>query len=524
MAATHVVGVDLAKVWSKDAQGKFEYLTTLAWGDEVEVEEVTSDHVRVVVTGFKREPDGSVRPESLEGFIRPTRSSGLTPGEVVVERDQAKVLKVDFVDVQQGDGAVIETPGGKVILVDGGDNQLFARYAAARFAGTTAASPKEIDAIVVTHGDADHFDGLTKIHESETHSTAFKRLFIAPRRVFHNGLVKRPSTRNGKDVPDAELFGPTKDVGGRTMITELVTDVLGVPDTELNGPFKRWKKALAAWNARGPIEFRRLALGDDDAFDFTADEGIRVDVLGPLTERVDDEDVLPFLGSPSADSHLAVLGTGSRFTGRSASHTINGHSIILHVTYGKVRFLFSGDLNEQAEEALTDAHQSRSLSLRAEVFKVPHHGSADFSARFLKAVAPVVSVVSSGDESARTEHIHPRATVMGALGKYSRPGHDHPLVFVTELVAFFEAEDFVLPEFHVLRDGKVVLEGGEPKTNPKAKPAFFAFSRAAFGIVKVRTDGQRLLVWTNSGQVQLKEAYAFEMDGGRAVPAKVRRG
>jgi hypothetical protein len=34
---------------------------------------------------------------------------------------------------------------------------------------------------------------------------------------------------------------------------------------------------------------------------------------------------------------------------------------------------------------------------------------------------------------------------------------------------------------------------------------------------------QRLLVWTNSGQVQLEEAYAFEMDGDRAVPTKVRR-
>ena len=40
------------------------------------------------------------------------------------------MLKVNFVDVQQGDGAVIESPDGKVILIDGGDNQLFARYLA----------------------------------------------------------------------------------------------------------------------------------------------------------------------------------------------------------------------------------------------------------------------------------------------------------------------------------------------------------------------------------------------------------
>ena len=523
MAATYVVGVDLAKLWSKDAQGKLTYLTTLAWGDEVEVEEVAADHVRVAVTGYRRQPDGSVEPHSLEGVIKPPKSSGVKPAEVVVERAEAGVLKADFVDVQQGDGSVVETPGGKLVLIDGGDNQLFARYLAARFPGTSAGAPKDVDAIVVTHGDADHFEGLTEIHESETHSTAYKRLFISPRRVYHNGLVKRPSTRDGKRVRDVELLGETTEDGDRTMITGLVTDVLGVADAELNQPFRAWKKALAAWNARRPIEFRRLAFGDDDAFDFAADDDVRIDVLGPLTERVGDEEALPFLGSPSAGSHLAVLGTGPRFTGKSASHTINGHSVILQVTYGKVRFLFAGDLNEQAEETLTEAHRERSINLRAEVFKVPHHGSADFSPGFLRAVAPVVSVVSSGDESARKEYIHPRATLVGALGRYSRPGHEQPLVFVTELVAFFEAEDFVRPEFHLLREGKAVLEGGEVLENPRAKPAFFAFSRAAFGIVKARTDGSRLLVWTNSGQTQLKEAYAFEMDAGRALPVEVRR-
>ena len=47
---------------------------------------------------------------------------------------------------------------------------------------------------------------------------------------------------------------------------------------------------------------------------------------------------------------------------------------------------------------------------------MPHHGSADFSGAFLQAVSPVVSVVSSGDDTARKEFIHPRATLVGALG------------------------------------------------------------------------------------------------------------
>ena len=69
---------------------------------------------------------------------------------------------------------------------------------------------------------------------------------------------------------------------------------------------------------------------------------------------------------------------------------------------------------------------------------MPHHGSADFSGAFVQMVSPIISIVSSGDESAKKEYIHPRATLMGALGRHSRV--DEPLIFVTELVAFFNLE------------------------------------------------------------------------------------
>ena len=58
----------------------------------------------------------------------------------------------------------------------------------------------------------------------------------------------------------------------------------------------------------------------------------------------------------------------------------------------------------------------------------------------------------------------------------------------------------------------------------KKRGEFFAFSRTAFGIVKTRTDGQRLLVYTDSGNVKMKEAYAYELDQtGMPQPAPVHR-
>jgi hypothetical protein len=45
---------------------------------------------------------------------------------------------------------------------------------------------------------------------------------------------------------------------------------------------------------------------------------------------------------------------------------------------------------------------------------------------------------------------------------------------------------------------------------PKRKK-FYGFSRSAFGTVHLRTDGNQLLVWTDSALVDLKEAYRFDL-------------
>ena len=57
---------------------------------------------------------------------------------------------------------------------------------------------------MVSHGDADHFDGLNDIKRSETevHLEERKRLFIHPRRVYHNGIVKAPSS-----LPEEQQLG-----------------------------------------------------------------------------------------------------------------------------------------------------------------------------------------------------------------------------------------------------------------------------------------------------------------------------
>ncbi|SDA59424.1 MBL fold metallo-hydrolase [Sinorhizobium sp. NFACC03] len=118
------------------------------WGDRCNVLSTEGSRMRVEILGARGKID--------EGFIRAEtrlRDTGLP--------------RLSMVDVQQGDGLILETPEGKVIFIDGGDNQLFARHANARFPNTSDTDPLVVDLILITHGDADHFEGLVELRKSE---------------------------------------------------------------------------------------------------------------------------------------------------------------------------------------------------------------------------------------------------------------------------------------------------------------------------------------------------------------------
>ncbi len=503
--ATHFIAIDLVKVYKTTEKKPSNLKMVLAWGDPVDVVEIKPSHIKIEFKDFEKKPDGSILQISTEGFILKPGSGGPALNSIIKPIAEKDVLQVSFVDVQQGDGCVIETPAGKVLLLDGGENQMFARYLAARYSGSSPENPQVIDCIIVSHGDADHFEGLPEILESETNTNPRKRLFINPARIYHNGIVKRPGKKpDGTRRKDTELLGTTTKVDNQVYLTDLEEDLLQVDDSKLNQPFKKWKKTLKEYHDfyGGNLAFKRLDNTSSSDFDFLSDENIAVQVLGPIVETVNNKPALKFLRQPPRSVVVTEDDDATPSGSYSASHTINGHSIILRMKYGNVSFMFSGDLNEEAEDILVA--NAEELQLQSEILKVPHHGSADFSNDFFEAVKPLVSVVSSGDETEMKEYIHPRATLMGALGKHSRI--NRPLIFVTELVAFLKLEGWA----------KLT------KKPPANKPAqeFFAFSRTAYGIVHVRTDGKKIFVFTHSGQKGLKEAYSYLIENDGDVPVR----
>lgn len=450
---TRYIDSDIARLYTVPAgAAKKSLLATLFWGDSVKLKKSTADaHIVELARREWDEAAGRYKQVVYE----------CTMSRKVKLRDDPVVLKVRIVDVAQGDGAIVETPSGQLMLIDGGEESHIRNYINQAYSHVLRTKPLGCAAIVVTHGDADHFAGLTRLISGKRSKDS---ALVTSERVFHNGLVKRD-----KKVGVKKLLGNTAKVGKETYCVELEEDLRTVSASKMNTPFQNWTAELKKLRTAkgGKPKVQRLEYGDSKAFAFLEKDGIRTEVLGPIVDRVKNKPALKWL--------------------HDAGHTINGHSIVLRLTYGNVRFLFGADLNEESEERLLVKAREENQSLTAEFLKVPHHGSADFSPRMLEAVRPVVSVVSSGDESSVKEYIHPRAGLVGALGRYSRATVAKPLVYVTEMVAFFAR-----------LNASFKIHNGYRKTS--------------FGIVHVRTDGERVLVATNSGKANQKEAYAFHVD------------
>ncbi|MEM9072125.1 MAG: DNA internalization-related competence protein ComEC/Rec2 [Myxococcota bacterium] len=91
----------------------------------------------------------------------------------------------------------------------------------------------------------------------------------------------------------------------------------------------------------------------------------------------------------------------------------NDNSLVVRVRYGERAVLFTGDIEALAEDALTRSN----LDLRADVLKVPHHGSRTSSSRaFLERVMPSLAIASCGRHN-RFGHPHGEITARyAALG------------------------------------------------------------------------------------------------------------
>ncbi len=207
-----------------------------------------------------------------------------------------------------------------------------------------------------------------------------------------------------------------------------------------------------------------------------------MEVIGPVAEKVNGKDSLPVFDA-------------------NKGKTKNGHSVVIKLTIGNLRLLLGGDLNTESEyhllhhfsnidvadikkqlkdKSISDTKRKNLESqmeqaivkarkvLEVDIAKSCHHGSADFTSEFLRALNPIATIISSGDNE---PHTHPRPDTLGTIGKHSRG--ERSLIFSTELA----------------RSGKEFVEVAKIDTAKKKERVI-----TVYGMINVRTDGKKVIV------------------------------
>jgi competence protein ComEC len=109
---------------------------------------------------------------------------------------------------------------------------------------------------------------------------------------------------------------------------------------------------------------------------------------------------------------LDVLAPAKAFHGTHSDP--NNSALVIRATVGDERILLAADAEVEAQQALL----ASGVDLRADVLKVPHHGSAYFDANFLRAVHARIGVISVG---LHNDYGHPSPLLLAALSRIAVP-------------------------------------------------------------------------------------------------------
>jgi beta-lactamase superfamily II metal-dependent hydrolase len=438
----------------------------------------------------------SVEGEEPDGFLRVSWAPSSPDARTVfIHKDdtvETRPLEIIFVDVGQGDGAVLITPerdeNERIMLIDAGERDNMRRFLNERF---RAYRGFDFEAAVLTHPDSDHYRGFEAIFED--HNIGF-------RNVYQSGLVERPVSGKFEKVGGVHSDPAT----GIDYVQDLAVDRAALEqhfaDASTLGSFEFPRVMHAALNnpkvesfamlstSHGTVESGRSFM---PGFAPSDSRGYTIEVLGPIAE-------FDAAGKP----RLRVISSDyGKFK--------NGHSVLLRLVFGSFSVLFGGDLNIPAEKRLL-THYARiadfpsrgsaasknmvataAKTFRSDIMKVCHHGSEKVTDEFLETVNPAAFVISSGDAEG---HVHPRPDLLGRLGRFGRG--ESPVLLSTELQrSTREVED--LDDVAALNQ-KI----GELAANPTEARKADVLQRVqklartnvdVYGAIYLKTDGQRLI-------------------------------
>lgn len=225
-------------------------------------------------------------------------------------KNNQNIIKVNYIDVGQGDSALIQV-NGKNLLIDAGPNESIDKL----MNYLSKQNIKKLDYVIATHPDEDHIGGMSSV-------------------------IKK------YDV--GEFYAPKKLANTRT--------------------FENMVTALKNKNLK--INAGKAGM------DLNLGKNVTCQMLAPNNDKYKDS---------------------------------NNYSIVVKITYGESKFLFTGDAEKISETEML----AKNFDLSADVLKVGHHGSSSSSSKeFLDKVNPKIAVISCGKNN---KYGHPHRETLTEL-------------------------------------------------------------------------------------------------------------
>jgi hypothetical protein len=353
----------------------------------------------------------------------------------------------------------------------------------------------ELDAMIASHCDADHYGGLNDLVDV-TEKDELDATGVSVEAFFHAGL-------SWWKKPGGKYLGNWTTVNGEKFWTQLLGDrnhaknVTGSGSgNKLHGWWHDFIERIVNTKTRSgqPTPIKRLSNVDQFVPDFGLNDAGEpvIRILGPVEFDIG--------GTPAL----------RRFPGGTSRNT-NGVSLLLRVDYGRTRVLLTGDLNKVSQHALLEDYKGQRTEFLCDVAKACHHGSEDVSYQFLRAMQPAATIISSGDNEG---HDHPRPSIIAAS---ATTGYLHlddenddlltPLIYSTELA---RSIDLGFPTKLEEKDpsGTVIDTISGKALNratlhiKKTKREKINLDKAMvvggliYGLINVRTDGNKILCAT----------------------------
>ena len=262
----------------------------------------------------------------------------------------ASLDRVIFLDVGQGDSCLVQTASGDTYLFDcgSGSRSNVGKYVlipCLKYYGIS-----ELDAVFVSHPDADHMNGILELLElAEENYIEVKQLVL-------------PAIENEARL---EQFG------------ELIAAASDNETESTDGRDDNKSEEKAGENRKSTID------GVADNVDTGTNKQVRVAYLAAGE------------GWESGSTRFLCLHPESGYS----ADGVNAYSLCIFADFGSFRLLLTGDVEGEGEKTLTEALAERDIS-DVTILKVAHHGSRNStSLEFLEQIQPGVAVISCSENN-----------------------------------------------------------------------------------------------------------------------------